>query len=409
MKTSVTVIDKMLSFLFVFMMVFPFELQFVKLLLAMICLIYSYGNGFVYKSRILGNWFILYLICNFVPFFMGFVMGNPGYSYYFASYFLWPILYFFLFLTINLRFYKTFHLYLKIGTYVVVSIGLIAFFLFNFVGYTGSFLLLLPSYIPNLTLPVVTITEGCVNSIIFLYSYFIVYTLLNKERNYLLLLLCFVFVLITTRRIIYVELILAVVLYFVFAKASHIEVGKKILWTLLILFLVFMVAAVYLIEQFEFFELSEVLDFIDNKSEDSDGLRVDQYNDLIKGWSNHPILGSGTGINASEASSRSEIPGAYELTYVAILFERGIVGFTLYMGLLLFMNIKSLKVLKRYAASRKYLLPMIVAVDMMLVANATNAYTQAFDYLWMLFIVFPLLNIKFYKSHEKDLRCSQSL
>ena len=387
--------------LLVFMIIYPFNLQLVKLSLILLCLLFAYSTGIVFRSTIFTKWTLIYLFCNFFPFLLGILYNNPGYHYYIATYFLWPILYYILFRTVDTSFYELFHKCLKIGTWIVLFVGLFAFVYHNIFG-TEYILGVKSVYRPGL--PFIAIKDGCVNSILLIYSYFIVYSLLNKEKNILLLMLCFVFVFVTSRRVLYAELLLAVLLYFFLARICHIHINRKVVRVFVFLVIILLFVSVFVINYFGFFELKDMLTFFDEISEASDGYRVDQYDALIKGWHNHPLFGSGTGVDAAE--SRSPTPGTYELTYVAYLFERGVFGLSLYLYLLVFLNIRSIQVLRRYSESRRFLLPLLVSVDMILVANATNPYTSAFDYMWMLFIIFPLLNTKFY---AKGLRSNTSV
>lgn len=391
MKNQIPLHYKIISPLLIFMIIYPFKLQLVKLSLLIVCILFAYSKGIIYRSNTFTKWTLLYLLCNLFPFLLAIVYNNPGYHFYIPTYFLWPILYYVLFQTIDTSFYEQFHRYLKIGTWIVLFVGLFAFVYHNIFG-TEYILGVKSVYRPGL--PFIAIKDGCVNSILLIYSYFIVYSLLNKEKNILLLVLCFVFVFVTSRRVLYGELLLAVLLYFFIAKVCRIPLNRRVLRVFSLLVVLVLALSVFIINYFGFFELKDMLTFFDEISEASDGYRVDQYDALIKGWHNHPLFGNGTGVDAAE--SRSDIPGTYELTYIAMLFERGIWGLLLYLYLLLYLNIKSIRVLKNYKESRKYLLPLLVSVDMILVANATNPYTSAFDYMWMLFIIFPLLNTRFY-------------
>ena len=139
--------------------------------------------------------------------------GNPGYIYYVNTYFLWPILYTLLVASIDVDFFEVFHKQLRIGIWIVLALGFYTFIFYNFNGIVREDIFSIkPMIRPGL--PFIAISDGCVNSIIFLYSYFIAYSLYNKERNLILLSFCFIFVFITSRRIIYIELLLAIFMYF---------------------------------------------------------------------------------------------------------------------------------------------------------------------------------------------------
>lgn len=86
-------------------------------------------------------------------------------------------------------------------------------------------------------------------------------------------------------------------------------------------------------------------DFLDNTiGNDNNDPRIAQFESLIAGWVEKPLLGNGTGVNASVI--RSDIPGTYELSYIAMLFERGIIGMLIFVTqylILMFWSIQGLK------------------------------------------------------------------
>jgi hypothetical protein len=57
-------------------------------------------------------------------------------------------------------------------------------------------------------------------------------------------------------------------------------------------------------------------------------LRHEQFFALVRGWLEHPILGAGHGASAFGSIRSETMPWAYELSYLAILFQTGLVGFT---------------------------------------------------------------------------------
>lgn len=96
---------------------------------------------------------------------------------------------------------------------------------------------------------------------------------------------------------------------------------KKISIVFILLFFIFI-----LVQSFEVFDFTELMNFVESAiGDDNTDPRIDQLHSLIIGWEEAPLLGKGSGINASVV--RSDLPGTYELSYVALLFERGIIGF----------------------------------------------------------------------------------
>lgn len=119
--------------------------------------------------------------------------------------------------------------------------------------------------------------------------------------------------------------------------------------------------------------------------------RYKQFFALLNGWSENPILGSGFGVNADIIRSKS-VPGAYELTYVARLFQTGIVGSTIYILLISFIYYSFIKIMKVNKKYINYFLPVLTGTTAFLIATFTNPYIGSFDGLWILFYPLALIN-----------------
>ena len=130
--------------------------------------------------------------------------------------------------------------------------------------------------------------------------------------------------------------------------------------------------------------------FIDKTSAASDAARTDQMDALISGWMDNPILGSGTGVNAGIV--RSKIPGNYELTYVAKLFETGLIGICIYITLWILLFYWTIKCIAKDNGYINYAIATITAMAIFMISNATNPYLGAFDYMWFMYFPFIFIN-----------------
>lgn len=117
--------------------------------------------------------------------------------------------------------------------------------------------------------------------------------------------------------------------------------------------------------------------------------RTLQLSSLIDGWETHPLFGSGFGINASVVRSAIS-PGTYELSYVALLFQSGIVGVVIYFSLYIWIFIR----LNMAYIETKNMYYLIVNVGYLIIMlmNATNPYINSFDGLWIIFFCLALIN-----------------
>ncbi len=137
----------------------------------------------------------------------------------------------------------------------------------------------------------------------------------------------------------------------------------------------------------------------ENLSDKSTSIRYDQFDLLIKSWAQKPLLGYGHGA-VSEFVVRSKItPWIYELSYVALLFQTGIIGLVIYLGLLFWPIYKGMQIIKNGSAeSQVFILPCIVGWVSFLIANGTNPYLISYDYMWALF--FPVAIVNYFMKED---------
>jgi O-antigen ligase len=122
--------------------------------------------------------------------------------------------------------------------------------------------------------------------------------------------------------------------------------------------------------------------------------RRDQFWALIDGWRQHPILGAGLGATVSLRRSVDQ-PWAYELVYVDLLFQTGVVGFLVYTAGIGWIYWQCVKATRRTPDLIPRLLPVLAGTTGFLIANATDPYLAKFDYLWVLFLPIAYLNYSF--------------
>jgi len=131
--------------------------------------------------------------------------------------------------------------------------------------------------------------------------------------------------------------------------------------------------------------LTSIFDFSENESNLERRL---QFGALMEGIATHPLVGNGLGAAATYLRSDTQ-PWAYELSYVALAFHVGVLGFLVYAVGVVWV----LAALRRLGMDRK--LPeaqRLAAVAYLggfvsfLVVNASNPYLAKFDYMWTLFV-----------------------
>lgn len=121
--------------------------------------------------------------------------------------------------------------------------------------------------------------------------------------------------------------------------------------------------------------------------------RYDQFYALIEGWMRHPFIGSGLGSYVHGVIRNPDKPWAYELQYVLLLFQTGLMGLLLYSSGIIWLYVMGLKVIRSGSPLSIHMVPVLVGTSCFLMANATNPYLQAYGQLWTLFFPIAMINI----------------
>ena len=120
--------------------------------------------------------------------------------------------------------------------------------------------------------------------------------------------------------------------------------------------------------------------------------RRDQFFGLVNGWLQQPLFGSGHGAPVRGLIRSPEMPWAYELTYLALLYHTGIVGFVAYSAGLLWTFLKSRQIARTGWPQAPYLVATLVGTASFVLANATNPYLEKYDSIWTLFLPIAFIN-----------------
>jgi hypothetical protein len=121
--------------------------------------------------------------------------------------------------------------------------------------------------------------------------------------------------------------------------------------------------------------------------------RRDQFFALVNGWLQHPLFGSGHGASVRDVIRSAEMPWAYELTYLALLYHTGIVGVFAYSAGLFWTLLKSRQIARTGWSQAPYLMATLVGTTCFVLANSTNAYLEKYDSIWVLFLPIAFINV----------------
>jgi O-antigen ligase len=85
-------------------------------------------------------------------------------------------------------------------------------------------------------------------------------------------------------------------------------------------------------------------------------------------------------------------PWAYELYYLALLYQTGLLGLAAYAAGIGWLYYSALKLIRRSELAGRFMAPIIVGMSCFLVANATNPYLPKFDGIWTIFLPAAVIN-----------------
>jgi O-antigen ligase len=121
--------------------------------------------------------------------------------------------------------------------------------------------------------------------------------------------------------------------------------------------------------------------------------RSQQAGALIDAWSRNPIFGAGAGAGGASYVRDPAQPWAYELSYLALLYQTGLAGLLLYAGGMVWIFWNGIQMIRSGHPLALRLLPVLIGVAAFLVGNATNPYLAKFDYAWVIFLPVAYINL----------------
>lgn len=377
----------------VLLMLFPFKFQLLKLLLITLTIWVTRKNLCVKQKLIL--WTIFFVILNICSITYGLINGNPGVVYYIPIYLLWPILFLVWSGCMNRELLHTLLNVCWYCTWMIIILGLIAFLKLNIeMNLSGSFLMFEASIRPGF--PFIAISSPLVTTFLFWYFFFFTLILVNCEKidykKSFFILLGVIFIFATSRRVILVSFIMIFIL--ILLMLSHLNESKKIklrVYNSIFIISVFVLSSLYVAIACGLMDNGSMMEFFNKTSEASDSERILQLNSLLEGWMDSPVFGQGTGVNAKII--RSNIPGTYELTYFAKLFETGLIGIVIYFWLWGFLFYWTYRCVYYKFIPSKYIIALLSAMTIFMISNSTNPYLGAFDYMWFMYIPFAIINV----------------
>lgn len=326
-------------------------------------------------------------------------------------YFIWPIFYMLL-----IPYLLDEELIIILNKTMVMASLFISFYLIlAFLSLVG----LLPINFDNFTLvkPILGRSESveaqlfmpAVTALLFLNPFLLTSILLSSHKKigmpsivvFCSFILTTIAILVTGRRSLMLNVLISPIIIWFFFRFAHVKLmpkeRKKIVKILILLAFVGVCTLTYiaytgLVDLGEFWSFFiKGFDLSSNSDDVGSSERGGQVSLMLKSWMDNPVLGSGL-ASSSEYVIRSESsPWMYELSYLALLFQTGIVGIVIYFSLLVWLFIKAI-IIVRKNNYYSYIIPVFIGCFCFLVGCASNPYLQAFDHMWAIFLPAGLIN-----------------
>lgn len=387
--------------LFILMFFFTFQFPIFKLITILLIIIIGYSKKKVFVAKKNANLIITFVFVNLVFTFNAFLNNNPAPIVRIGVDVVWPIIYLFLLSLIGRSFWRYFNTAIKYSLFILILLGIVSTIYFNLFGPIDEGTFICSSSVrPDF--PILALSGPCVVTFMIMYFYYFAHIIISKSEFSLfdksIIILGIVFIFLTSRRALYINFFLFfIILGVINSKVRYKSrmVSKKIrkLFGYLVAFIVFVIL---LLAYNEILDTKMLQSFLENiYVADNTDPRFEQQKALLDGWYDSFFIGNGPGVNAAVVRSDT-IVGAYELSYYAMLFSKGIIGF-LFFWIMVFWLCK--ETLKTYRKDVFYQdsIPVITTLILFLIANSSNPYLDSFDFEWILFL--PLV---FINNYEKE-------
>lgn len=228
------------------------------------------------------------------------------------------------------------------------------------------------------------------------------YAPINKYVVWFAFSICFCMAILSGRRALWLLLIMTPLLYVMLAsfqltKSKPANIMRKssagILIKIVLVLVLLLIAAVAIFDVSLKAVFNSLIESIPDGSgeELSADLRFWQAIALIDGWIEKPWFGHGHGAVASIIRSE-DMPWAYELTYLALLFHTGLVGTLIYAACVAWIYWQGVRIIRYSEKYSRLMLPTLLGTTSLLIANATNPYLAKFDFMWIIFVPLAIIN-----------------
>lgn len=409
--------------LFFMMMFVPTKYQMAKVVLLGLTLVFISGNILIREwkirlHRIISFWMLFYIILGLFWILIGVINNTPGALRVSTVYVLWPLIF-----TVLMSGISTEKMLSKITRVSIISLVIISF-------YDISYILYAYGWLPNFLY--IPIDQG---QAVGFYSGYVEFRLYNISSLLFLVPFCIATLFVwsdnsdmpISRKWIWISFVLGMLLVFLSGRRALLGVvaispfitlifkyflprknsklnRKKLIRTFIGIILILFGLYIYLYFFYGFNLQALTKMFLEGFNFQYSGgaiARKTQFYALLEGWSKYPLFGAGHGASVSYLRS-TEQPWAYELFYLALLYQTGLIGFLAYSSGIIWMFWKGISIIRSGHYLGVQILPVLVGTACFLIGNATNPYLGKFDYMWVIFLPLAFVNLWLLKWKKFD-------
>ena len=127
----------------------------------------------------------------------------------------------------------------------------------------------------------------------------------------------------------------------------------------------------------------------DSFSESSDNAKYTQIEALLRGFAESPAIGNGFGATLRGYFRDAYEPWRFEVTYVAVLFQTGMIGIVYYIYLL---SVNAIRLVRLKMETDAYLGALVFGYIIYMLSCFTNPLLGSFDFLFPQFILVMYYN-----------------
>lgn len=398
-----------------FMMIFvPTKYQMAKAVLLGLTLVFIFGNilireGKIRLHRVISFWMLFYIILGLFWILIGVINNTPGALRVSTVYVLWPLIF-----TVLISGVSTDKMLSNLTKILIISLIAIGIYDLSYILYAYGWL---PKFL------YISIDQG---QAIGFYLGFVEFRLFNISSLLFLVPFCIAALFVwsdnpdmpISRKWLWISFILGMLLVFLSGRRALLGVvaispfitlifkyflprkdsklnRKKLIRTFVGLILILFGIYIYLYFFYGFNLQSLIKMFLEGFDFQHSGgaiARKAQFYALLEGWSKYPLFGAGHGAGVSYLRSTKQ-PWSYELYYVVLLYQTGLIGFLAYSSGLIWMFWKGIRIIRSGHSLGVHILPVLVGTACFLVGNATNPYLGKFDYMWVIFLPLAFVNL----------------